>query len=273
MATVEWNLKQWCLYDWDYRGDEWSAGWGSVEMQWYGSILPRIQRLLPVEAILEIAPGFGRWTQFLKEHCQSLIAVDLSEKCIEGCRERFREHEHLKFYVNDGKSLAMVPDNSVDLVFSFDSLVHADPSVMKAYISQFPRILTRNGVAFLHHSNYGSYPIYQKIRGVRILGAALAHLGILVLNQGWRDGKMTADQLVLFAEEQGLKCMSQELINWGARGVLNDCLSVIVRSNSPLARSNRVLRNNSFGSEVRYLRKLAPLYTKQLDRKPDIKVS
>ena len=240
-------------------------------MQWYGSIFPRIQRFLPVETILEIAPGFGRWTQFLKEHCQSLIAVDLVEKCIESCRQRFSENQHLRFYVNDGKSLAMVPDNSVDFVFSFDSLVHADPSVMEAYIGQLPRILTRTGVAFLHHSNYGCYRIYQKVRGFRIVGGALARFGILELIDANRDRNMTGEKLVLFAEEHGLKCINQELINWETRRVLNDCVSVIVRSTSPLAHPNCVFKNRSFRNEVRYLRKLAPLYSKRFDGKPAVK--
>ena len=245
MPTVEWNLKQWgAASNWAKEGDSWSAMFGGVEMQWYGSIFPRIQRFLPVETILEIAPGFGRWTQFLKGHCQNLIAVDLVEKCIESCQQRFSENQHLRFYVNDGKSLAMVPDNSVDFVFSFDSLVHAEPSVMKAYISQLPRILTRTGVAFLHHSNYGRYHTYQKVRGIRIVGGALARFGILELIHANRDRNMTAEKLVLFAEEHDLKCINQELINWETRRVLNDCVSVIVRSTSPLARPNRVFKTD-----------------------------
>jgi hypothetical protein len=86
MPTVEWNLNQWgAVSNWANEGDSWSARWGGVEMQWYGSIFPRIQRFLPVETILEIAPGFGRWTQYLKEHCQSLIAAE--RLCQRDCEE------------------------------------------------------------------------------------------------------------------------------------------------------------------------------------------
>jgi CheY-like chemotaxis protein len=33
---------------------------------------------------------------------------------------------HVTCFVNDGKSLAMLPDESVDFIFSYDSLVHAE---------------------------------------------------------------------------------------------------------------------------------------------------
>ena len=42
-----------------------------------GSILPRIARFLPAGSMLEIAPGHGRWTAYLREHCDTLAIVDL----------------------------------------------------------------------------------------------------------------------------------------------------------------------------------------------------
>ena len=37
-----------------------------------------------------------------------------------------RDVEGISYFVNDGRSLAMVPERSVDFAFSFDSLVHVD---------------------------------------------------------------------------------------------------------------------------------------------------
>jgi hypothetical protein len=51
----------------------------------------------------------------------------------------------------------MVPDDSIDFVFSFDSLVHAEADVMQAYLNQLVRKLKLNGVGFIHHSNIGEY--------------------------------------------------------------------------------------------------------------------
>ena len=69
---------------WRLRGDAWSRPWGGAESQWYGSIFPRNRRFLPASTVLEIAPGFGRWTSFLLEHCETLTAVDVAPKCTGG---------------------------------------------------------------------------------------------------------------------------------------------------------------------------------------------
>src|SRR6266550_6857049 len=63
-------------YDWKDAGEEWSAPWGTSAAQWFGAILPRVRAFLPAETILEIAPGFGRWTYYLKDYCQELWIVD-----------------------------------------------------------------------------------------------------------------------------------------------------------------------------------------------------
>ena len=121
MPTLNWNKQTWdTTYDWSRQGDEWSTTWGSVDMQWFGSILPRIHGFVPVETILEIAPGFGRCTPFLKDLCDKLILVDMSEKCIEACKKRFEPYSHISYYTNDGASLDMIEDDSIDFIFSFD---------------------------------------------------------------------------------------------------------------------------------------------------------
>ena len=41
-------------------------GW-DCDSQWFGLIFPRIHAFLPTGTILEIAPGFGRWTNLPHE--------------------------------------------------------------------------------------------------------------------------------------------------------------------------------------------------------------
>ena len=89
MPDLNWNQNLWgATYDWPERGEEWSEGWGGSEAQWFGSIFPRLHRFLPASRILEIAPGFGRWSNFLIRGCDEYVGIDLSEKCIAACRER-----------------------------------------------------------------------------------------------------------------------------------------------------------------------------------------
>ena len=95
-----------------------------------GTLLPRLKSFVPASTILGIAPGFGRWTQFLRPLCSKLVLVDVSPKCIAACQRRFAGNEGIQYHVNDGQSLAMVADESVDFAFSFDSLVHVEAPVL-----------------------------------------------------------------------------------------------------------------------------------------------
>ena len=113
-------------YEWIAAGEEWSEPWGGSAPQWFGSILPRIQACLPANTILEIASGFGRWSYYLKKHCCHLHLVDPAADCIEACQRRFASDAHLSYHINDGRSLKMISNGSIDFAFSFDSLVHAD---------------------------------------------------------------------------------------------------------------------------------------------------
>ncbi|HXW70121.1 MAG TPA: class I SAM-dependent methyltransferase [Methylocella sp.] len=266
MATIAENRSYWGeTYDWLQQGDEWSKGWGSAPMQWYGSILPRISAFVPADTIVEIAPGYGRWTAFLKNLCKRLIIVDLSQKCIDTCRRRFADHSHISYFVNDGKTLGMIPDNSVDFIFSFDSLVHAEDDVLKAYAAEFAKKLRPDGAAFVHHSNLGEYArriaIQSQLSKVPKLVGLLRKLGVCDnVSIQWRAQSMTAPKMMAFAEDYGLRCISQELVTWESRFALIDCFSTIVPGGSKWSRENRVLRNPGFSAEVEYLSKLSRLY-------------
>jgi hypothetical protein len=93
-----------------------------------------------------------------------MILVDLCENCIEACKLHFSKFENVIYHVNDGVSLEMISDSSIDFVFSFDSLVHAEADVIQAYISQLAKKMKPNAVGWIHHSNAGNfYSLHSKI--------------------------------------------------------------------------------------------------------------
>jgi cyclopropane fatty-acyl-phospholipid synthase-like methyltransferase len=116
-----------------------------------GHALPRLHEFLPTGTLLEIAPGHGRWTDYLLDHCDRLIGVDLAEKCVEACRRRFADRPHATFHKNDGRSLGMVGDGEIDFAMSFDSLVHCEADVVESYVRELARTLSEHGAAFIHH--------------------------------------------------------------------------------------------------------------------------
>lgn len=262
MPSVDENRAAWDgAYDWSGRGDEWSQAWGGSAMEWYGTLLPRIKSYVPAGTILEIACGYGRWTQFLKELCRKLVVVDISAECVAACRRRFSTCSHIEYHVNDGKSLGMISDSCVDFAFSFDSLVHADAAVMEGYVRELQRTLKTGGAAFLHHSNLGQYRIlYTTIRRIPKLEGLLGRLGVLERNLHGRDFTVDAGTVERLARQNGFARMSQEVIRWGTRRAYIDCISTIAKTRQGEEWRNRVFKNAAFMDEVRYLRRLSLLY-------------
>jgi hypothetical protein len=220
--------------------------WNGPRAQWWGTLFPRIQAFLPARSILEIAPGFGRWTQYLRTMCQDLVVVDLSEKCINACKDRFAEFSNIEYHVNDGKSLEMVADNSVDFLFSFDSLVHADTDAIEAYLVQLADKLTPDGVGFIHHSNVGSYLQPWRSRLPGKAGDRVVSLLNSRINLHWRSQEMSAEQFEKSCRKAGLQCITQELITWGGGKYLVDCLSTFTKPTSRWARPTRRIQTPDF---------------------------
>ena len=261
MPSIEENLDRWDQADWSHNqeGEKWSTLWGGSETQWFGSLFFRLHPFLPCRRILEIAPGHGRWTQYLKSLCSDLHVVDLSPNCIEACRRRFAADSHITYHVNEGSSLAMVPGD-FDLVFSFDSLVHVEIEMMEAYLSQVGKVLSRDGVGFLHHSNMAEY-----------MKRGFAHIPRPILereafNTLWRAESVDAATVADVAARHGLAVIGQELVNWGAKGLygaslFTDCFSLFTHEGSRWMRENRVLHNELYMSdEASHMKRLGEIY-------------
>jgi SAM-dependent methyltransferase len=241
MPTFEWNRSTWeTTYDWSGAGEEWSESWGGSESQWYGSICPRIARFLPAPSVLEIAPGFGRWTRFLLRNCDHYTGVDLSGACVEFCQKKFADYPNAEFYANDGRSLDNVRDESIDFVLSYDSLVHAEPDIIEGYLLEIARKLKTDGAGFIHHSNLGSYPPETP-------------------SPHMRSRAMTAEKFAGFCEAAGLVCISQEIINWG-QAELIDCFSTFTTEGSRWERPCCRAENPRFMVEAELLKSRSPLY-------------
>ena len=284
MPTIEQNLILWGKVDgWNDDGDKWSGRWGGTELEWSASIFPRIRKFIPASTILEIAPGYGRWTQFLKRFCDHLIAVDVTPACIERCKQRFAADSHLSCYVNDGKSLAMIEDRSVDFAFSFDSLVHVESDVIAAYLAQLGKKLKPGGFAFLHHSNLESYrksiwlpkaigrpqPIgpdgkpasVSRILGLRRrLQSTLTDWGMVNTFDN-RAESMSARVFRESCDAAGLDCRSQELVNWNHGPSLIDCFSVVTPRDGQPHKPSRLVKNPHFMDEAEQARRTAEFYS------------
>lgn len=236
MPELEWNRVRWNdEHPWPESGDEWSAGWGGPRPQWYGAIFPRIARWLPVGRLLEVAPGFGRWTQFLLRQSDELFGVDLNPRCIQHCVQRFSAYNRAHFIQNDGVSLGMIADGAIDFAFSFDLLVHVELDVVSAYCEQIVRKLSLGGVAFIHHSNAAN--------------------GVDAENPNAEGrGKSVSSQAVRAAIEQaGGRVLVQEEINWGSVA-RTDCMTTFTRAEAYPHLGFTFIQNDHFMLEMQLIK-------------------
>jgi ubiquinone/menaquinone biosynthesis C-methylase UbiE len=273
MPSIDWNHRTWGeAYSWSGQGSEWSVAWGGAEAQWFATIFPRIRQFLPARRVLEIAPGYGRWSSYLLGLSQSYTGVDLAETCVKACNERFSTARNATFAVNDGKSLPMVSDASIDFVFSFDSLVHAEADVIESYLAELSRVLAADGIGFIHHSNLGTLlaalivarMIEKMLPRAQFVRRKLQRLGVIDWDHA-RAKSMTADLFARTCQKVGLVCVGQEIISWGDARKMIDCISLVTKPGSRWARPNVVILNPDFMAEASSVRRAASVHGSAVD--------
>ena len=195
------------------------------------TILPRIAQCMPAKNIVEIAPGWGRWSRFLLENSQNYLGFDISEKAINECKKRFCFNKNAKFILSDGKTLLEANDKSVDFVFSMDSLVHAEVDVIEAYIKEFSRVLSLYGTGFIHHPNMGEHMLKS------------------ISNPHQRAYSVSAEIFRNLCEKYDLKVIVSEKINWG-HSEMNDCFSLFARKERVAQKETVIIENKTFQFEI-----------------------
>lgn len=199
------------------EGGYYAAAEESMDWQWDQLIYPLIKDF-DFSKVLELAPGHGRNTNKLRKLSKEITLVDVNKTCIDACEARFGTQMEGCFFhyaVNDGSQLKMIPDKSISTIYSFDSMVHFDKTIVREYLHEFKRILAPNGKGFLHHSNYGS----------------IAPNSDWAKNPGNRSD-VSAELFKTYVNEAGLLVVSQKLHGLAeGRGIEGlDCVSVIQQS-------------------------------------------
>lgn len=244
MPSRDWN-KTWDRgYEWSQGGDEWTGQakyCGQPYEAWKQSILDTFAApyLTPQSVALEVAPGRGRWTEFLVRHAAKLHLFDLNPSCIEACRQRFADDDHVTFCVNDGASLPGAEDEAVDFVWSYDSFVHMEADTIAAYLGEFARVLRPGGRAVIHHAGrrHAMLPLGFLIRYGSLPRYLYKLLSMKRDTMGWPDGKRSVVSRQLFASlalKAGLEVECQ-VDSWGDKGQFdckrfNDVVTVMKKS-------------------------------------------
>jgi SAM-dependent methyltransferase len=213
--------------------------------QWTRDIWPRIAHAADMSRTLEIAPGAGRITERLlgvMPAGSKLFGVEKNRVAVETLlRKRFAAFSetnassprHATFYVNNGSSLAPIPDGSITFAISWDSMVHFAPEDVAAYVLEIARVLAPGGTGFLHHSNL------PQCKGNAARGRARGadrSCGVPVKARKNPHGRnlMTCDIFAKLATAAGLQMIRSEKFLWPPEpekhtpkqaDLISDCLS------------------------------------------------
>lgn len=138
-------------------GDEWighEAGAAS-SLQEYEQLIERrfIEPYIRLEdTVLEIGIGGGRTAALLLKHCNRLICADISNEMIRETRRRLGT-ERVSYVKLDGRTLDGIGQKSIDICFSYDTMVHLEPRDIFNYLRLIPSLMRGNRCCIFHHAN------------------------------------------------------------------------------------------------------------------------
>jgi ubiquinone/menaquinone biosynthesis C-methylase UbiE len=185
------NRERWAHWDWSNGGEEWNAS-----AEWKQALVDYVlMAWIPQDrVVLEIGPGAGRWSAVLQPRARRLILVDVTDRPLALCRERFAAADNVEYVLSSGSDLPGIADSSIDAIWSFDVFVHVEPVDQAAYLAEVARVLAPGGVAIIHHADG-------------------RNLGDLPSRNGWRS-PMSRNLFATLAAERGLRVETQ-IDSWG----------------------------------------------------------
>ncbi len=206
------NRDRWTTWDWSSRGEEWTAS-----TEWKQALIDDVLLAWIPEGgvVLEIGPGAARWSAVLQPRARRLVLVDVSDRPLALCCERFGATDNVEYVLSAGDDLPGVGDSSVDAIWSFDVFVHVAPVDQAGYLTEIARVLTPGGAAVIHHADG-------------------RNLGSLPSRQGWRS-PMSRHLFATLADTRGLVVETQ-IDSWGEDGchglsAYHDAISVCRKPN------------------------------------------
>ncbi len=138
-----------------HLGDEWNDD-GTAERardELYFNLYAK-RWLNPDMTVLEVGPGGGKWTVRIAPFVKKVIVVDVASEMLRRTRERCEGLgiHNVEFVEANGKDFRPVPDQSVDLFFSYDVFVHIALEDTFPYAAEIARVLKPGAVSVCHYA-------------------------------------------------------------------------------------------------------------------------
>jgi ubiquinone/menaquinone biosynthesis C-methylase UbiE len=135
--------------------DNFSFGWGKIDkynkgLGDYRVVLKKIISMSKsFDSIVEIGCLDGKWSEVLVEHFDEVHLMDLNDKLLPILQKKFGNK--FTFHTTNGNELKSLDDDSIELIFSMDSLVRVpNKEYILDYLNEFKRVLKKQGEVYVH---------------------------------------------------------------------------------------------------------------------------
>ena len=132
-----------------HLGDEWGDDdWIRYNVETF--VLPYVDSR---SNVLEIGPGGGRYSAPVIPCCGAFTGVDVSSEMLERLKARFADEPRAEFFKGNGRELPLIPDRSIDLVYSFNCFIGLELEDFYGYLVEIERVLKAGGRCTLHYGD------------------------------------------------------------------------------------------------------------------------
>ena len=114
------------------------------------------RRFVRDRRVLDIACGEGYGTALLASVAKSVVGIDVDLKTIEHARATYGETARMRFIAASCAGLPL-PSASVDVIVSFETIEHVSQLEQRQVLSEFSRVLTREGLLVISSPNKRLY--------------------------------------------------------------------------------------------------------------------
>ena len=195
-----------CYYGMDYSSAEEKR---NLDIFWgEHSDFLHLFRQLDLTEVIELACGRGRHVGQYLDSAGSVTLVDILEKNIAACQERFRAYRNVHYYCNNGFDLKQLESGKYTALFSYDAMVHFEMMDIYQYLKDIYRVCAKGGRVLIHHSNYA-----QDYKAS-------------FLNSPHGRSYMTDGIFAYLAFRSGFKVLEQKVISWGESRDI-DCITLL----------------------------------------------
>ncbi len=210
---TEWN-RNFCAWDHINPTDNYfdrAESDASMNVFWADdSVFYKMFRQLDLDNVIELAVGHGRHVKMYEPNARHIVLVDILQKNIDLCKERFKGNGKIEYYCNNGYNLKELGNEEYSALFTYDAMVHFEMLDIFEYLKDIHRVLKRGGMALFHHSNNTS-----------------SYKNSYLASTGGRS-YMSKDLFAYLAYRAGFEIIEQNVIDWGVEKL--DCVSLVKKT-------------------------------------------